>query len=128
MFKRLVVIRGIKDGARRGVDEATWAAAMLGGIDIALAVRGRGKTALIVAVVVAADGFSGGDGLERAACPAKRTSFGLGDVVGGEVAVGVDIEGDVLLVGVGPRFWEYGGGGCGSFDGNCGGSGCRALR
>ena len=99
------MVAGVVNEAVVGENDALGAArAGSEGVDVALrpgAALRAGQQALAVAEAVAADAFAGAAGLERAAVPAGSAGFVLGDEVRGQMAVEVDIEGEVLLGSIG---------------------------
>lgn len=95
------MVAGVVDQAVvREDDPLGPAAACPGGVDVALgpfAARRVWQKALVVAEEAAADALAGRVGLQRAAGPAQVLGLLFGDVVAGQVTVGVDIEGDLVL-------------------------------
>ena len=73
------------------------------GIDIALgpaAALSRGQQALPIAEAVSADAHAGQVVVQTAALPPGGAGLLLGDKVGGQMAVGMNIQGQILLGGV----------------------------
>ena len=97
----LVVVGRVVDQPVVGKNDALRAAGFgSAGVDVALgpfAPLGVGQLPLVVAEVGAADGLARRIGLKRAACPAQRLRLLLGDVVGGQMAVGMDVQRDLIF-------------------------------